>query len=278
MLLGYSKKTLYSVFFILPILMLWAFFEYQSSRKPIEETPTTNQQSDICPDLSQIPLNQVKSANVRWLPDGDTIHTEKGAKLRLLHINTPETNAGNNQSAQAFAKKAQEKLSQLIGPSKKIYWLSDFKKKDKHGRDLALVFNQEGLFLNAALAEQGLAHSLIIPPNQTYWQCINQAQQQAYRKRLGIWSNPLKKAGEIRSERGFYAVTGQISKIQNTKKYRWLILDNHLWVGISHENNHYFKQANKQMKVGQTLSLVGYVYDSYKKLRVKLNHPAMLLN
>ncbi len=262
-----TKKTLKSVFFVIG----FSFSQFSFALPP------------SCPKLASLDQSKIKSAIVDWLPDGDTIHTKNAEKLRLLNINTPEINASKkhkNKPSEPFAKAAKEALSQLIGKSNKIYWVTDVKSKDKYGRELALVFNESGVFLNAQLVLEGLAHSLVIPPNQLYWHCIRVAQTIARKANKGIWSVPFfqpKSVKQIKENSGPQLVSGKITEIINSKKYRWLVLDEVLWVGIKRQDFKYFAKDDLNYKVADEIILRGYPYQSHGKLRMKLQHPAMLL-
>jgi len=256
------KKTLISVFFI-------ACSSSLQAKLP-----------DSCPTLAQLEHSKVQSDTLDWLPDGDTIYTKEDKKLRLLNINTPEINPTSNKPAEPFSRAAKERLIELIGSSKIIYWISDQRKKDKYKRELALVFNSNGVFLNGQLVADGFAHTLLIPPNQKYWQCIVDAEKIARQKNKKIWSVSefkAKKAKQVKAHQGFQLVSGKITEIKETKKNRWLVLDNYLWVGIARKDFQYFKTSLLNFRVGQIVTLRGYAYHSHKKLRMKLRHPAMLL-
>lgn len=257
------KKTLLSVFFI-ACNFLSAAYSLPAS----------------CPKLSQLSDKQIKSAFVDWLPDGDTIHTTDGQKLRLLHINTPEINPTTSKPAEAFALEAKSQLRELIGQSKKIYWINDIRVTDKYHRELALVFNHQGILINANLVAQGLAHTLILVPNQVYWQCFSEVQRSARKLRHGIWNTTQftpQLAKNIQPKRKFQLVSGTITQIKNSRKNRWLVLDNELFVSISHKNRNRYTQFNKYFKVGENITLQGYIYRAQGQLRMRLTHPSMHL-
>jgi endonuclease YncB( thermonuclease family) len=265
MLNQYLKKTLFSVFFI----------AYCFSIDCIAALPTS------CPSLSSLKKAELHSAEVDWVPDGDTIHTKNGLKLRLLNINTPEINPTSKLAAEPFSKAAQKRLVALIGPSNKVFWITDKRKKDKYKRELAYVFNSAGLFINAQLASEGLAHSLVILPNQNYWLCISESEKQAFKNNRAIWSHSKfqpKTTSQVKPKQGFQLVSGKITQIINSKKNRWLILDQSLWVGIARKDFNNFNAEQLKLKIGDTITLRGYAYYSYEKLRMKLRHPAMIFN
>ena len=232
-----------------------------------------------CPQLNDIAPNQLTTATVKWVVDGDTLHTEQGEKLRLLHINAPEINPKSTKPAEPYALDAKAKLRQLAGKGRTIYWLSDSRAQDKYGRTLALVFNDKQQFVNAELIAAGLAHTLVLPPNDKYWQCIKTAEIQAAKATAGIWSDKLTAfitPSQAKPKQGFQLIRGQISQIKDSRRYRWLILQQNLWVGIPRQRLDYFNLQAIQFKVGEQLAVRGYVYHSHGKKRLKLNHPAML--
>lgn len=238
---------------------------------------TAQAEAGHCPKLADMPQNRLKMATVEWIADGDTLHTTQGDKLRLLHINAPEINPKSKKPAEPLAIEAKLKLSQLAGKKQTIYWFNDSRKKDKFGRQLALIFNQRHQFINAELVSAGLAHTLVIPPNQRYWQCIKSAEQQAINGKLGIWADAsFTSASQAKPNQGFQLVKGKISKIKDSRRFRWLILEDNLWVGIPKKQIPLFSHENSRMGVGDELRLRGYVYQAHGEKRVKLNHPAML--
>jgi len=267
----FSKKTLISVFFIVCCFL----FQLQA----IAQT---------CPTLDGFDQSELKSGAVDWVPDGDTIHTSKGNRLRLLHINAPETNATKPIAAEPMALQAKNELIRLIGESKAIYWLNDKRIKDKYGRELALVFNQAGDLINAQLVASGMAHILLIPPNDLFWRCMTAAEKKARRQSKGIWNFKVFRAKRVRqagssknaplkANQGFQLLSGKITQIKQTRNNRWLVLDDHLWVGIPNKNLELFAAEKIKFTQGKMVTLRGYVYHSYGKFRLKLKHPAMLL-
>ena len=216
-LLKYPKKTLFSVFFI-----AWSLTTDSAGSLP-----------ETCPNLADIPRNQINAAVVDWIADGDTLHTKSGDKLRLLHIDSPEINATKNKPAQPFSQQAKSKLQSLIGNSNQVYWTSDKKEKDKYHRTLAFVFNKHGHLLNAQLVKAGMARSLIISPNKKYWRCILDAENSAIQNSKGIWTNHrLQSTTATKATKGYQRIRGKITQTKVTKKYRWYILDGVLWIGV----------------------------------------------
>jgi len=257
-----TKKALFSVFFIACI----SCFNAQA-------LPSS------CPSKNILGSKKLQSGFVDWLPDGDTIHTKNGTKLRILNIDTPEINPNNDKSAEPFSREAKQKLKDLIGKSGKIYWLTDNRKKDRYGRVLAHVFNHEGELLSAKLIASGHAKMLVIPPNDGFWRCLKKIENMANKSSKGIWALtnyqkvPLEK---VRKNNGFQWIEGKITQRQQTKSNLWLVIEDRVWIGIPNKRKRFFNKTILDKKVGSNLSLRGFIYESHGRLRIKLKHPAML--
>jgi endonuclease YncB( thermonuclease family) len=265
-----TKKVLFSAFFVVGLIV------FTTNRYASANSPSNKQ----CPTIEGFNSKDIQSDKVKWHVDGDTIHTATGRKLRLLNINAPEINPNNNKPAENYAKEALSNLKRLTPKNKNIYWTYDEIIKDRYGRELVYLFDHQGHFVNAEMIASGLAQQLVVPPNQKYWRCLQEIEHQARTKKIGIWSdlsNERRSIEQIQVADGFNRISGTISEKKMSRKYQWLILDNHLWVGIKRKNLHYFEQEKLIFPIGSTLALKGYLYQSHGKKRVNLNHPAMLL-
>lgn len=277
------KKALLSVFFI------GCSFSFSTLYADSSSAFSSNTH---CPTLSKTERQTAQVAYVKYLPDGDTIHAQSYAQLkdkkapikkfRLLLIDTPEINYKKSSSKkylkqQKLAQKAKQRLAEIIGNSGKFYWQTDQQRYDQYGRQLIYAFNQQGELINAKLIAEGLAQSLVIPPNDKYWQCIKQLELTALNAKNNLWNkktSKLVKAKKTKPKKSYQLVKGKITQIKNTRKYQWLILDNTLWVGIKRKYLNQFEHI--QFKTGKELMIRGKVYRSYGKNRISLKHPGML--
>ncbi|MET1256666.1 thermonuclease family protein [Aliikangiella maris] len=281
----FSKKTRSSVFFIVCVLPLCFVLA---------------KAQELCPSFATLKPS-LQTDTVRWIPDGDTIHTHSGHKLRLLHINAPEINPRSTKPAEPLAKSAQHHLHQLVKPGQPIYWLPDVRSQDKYGRTLALAFNEKGQFINSAMLTSGFAQLLVIPPNIMFVDCLQQAEQTARNKKAGLWQNnqfqPIA-AKNLQYSSGFHQIQGTITEIRLTRSEFHFHLDHTLWVIISKKDQPYFSPSSqkvksmttksatfqsetvslKQLQVGKKIILRGYVYLNKGLRKIKLRHPAMIIN
>lgn|GEM_PF-313546 len=119
------------------------------------------------------------------ITDGDTItilsRKKKNYKVRLAHVDCPERN-------QPFNKRAKDFTSNFC--YKKKLQLKYDGKKDRNGRLIAVVFDEQDKELNAALVEAGLAwHYKKYSDDMRY----DALEQTARKLGIGLWSesNPV---------------------------------------------------------------------------------------
>lgn len=124
---------------------------------------------------------------VRSVFDGDTVLLNNGLKVRLLGINTPEINYKNGK-AEPFAYKAKARLERLTDRTA-VRLEYDKRKTDKYGRELAHLYTKDGLWLNKALVEEGLAHVYSFPENTKHVDTLLTEEAKAQVLKKGLWSH-----------------------------------------------------------------------------------------
>ncbi len=60
-------------------------------------------------------------------------------------------------------------------------------KRDKYGRLLAYVYQEDGTFVNAWLVENGYAMVMTVPPNVRHQELFLKLQREAREARKGLW-------------------------------------------------------------------------------------------
>jgi micrococcal nuclease len=99
-----------------------------------------------CTDVSAM-----QQARVLRIVDGDTLHVELGGRdetVRLYGINAPEV-------GQPCAAEATARLRRLAG--REVRLRPDERERDRYGRLLRYVYTTQGLSVDAALVDEGLA-------------------------------------------------------------------------------------------------------------------------
>jgi micrococcal nuclease len=133
-----------------------------------------------------------KSTAIRILRvvDGDTVVARLPGgdeKVRLIGIDTPET-VDPRKPVQCFGKEASNRTKELLPPGTAIRLERDVEARDRYGRLLAYVYRaDDGTFVNLALAEEGYAQPLTIPPNVAYTSQFSAAAAAARTAGRGLW-------------------------------------------------------------------------------------------
>lgn len=127
---------------------------------------------------------------VERVVDGDTVVVRLGGRderVRLIGINTPET-VDPRKPVQCFGKEASNRTKSLLPRGTAVRLERDVEARDRYGRLLAYVYRaQDGTFVNLALAQEGFAESLTIPPNVAYADRFAAAVADARRASRGLW-------------------------------------------------------------------------------------------
>lgn len=122
-----------------------------------------------------------KKAKVERIVDGDTIVLASGSIVRYVGITSPENN-------EAFEKESTEENRKLV-EGKSVNLEYDNYKADKFGRILAYVI-VDGKNVSIELARKGFAQVVIYQHKKPfiYQDQLLKAQDEAKKKKLGIWS------------------------------------------------------------------------------------------
>lgn len=147
--------------------------------------------------------------------DGDTATFKDSSgntyKTRFLAIDTPET-VHPTKEIEAYGKEASAYTCDTLTNAKEIKLELDpgSDKEDKYGRLLAWVF-ADGVLLQNSLLEKGLAEVSYLYGNYKYTEMIQETQEVAKEKQIGIWSDAVleettddkEETEEVKEEKGF---------------------------------------------------------------------------
>ncbi len=138
-------------------------------------------------DASASPESLVEGPyRVRRVIDGDTLQLENNARIRLIGADTPET-VHPKRPAEAWGPEATEFTRRFVSDGL-VHLRFDRERLDRYDRFLAYVWVEDRL-LNEALISAGLARArLEFHYAESMKRRFRQAQSQAQRANLGIWS------------------------------------------------------------------------------------------
>jgi micrococcal nuclease len=138
---------------------------------PIPPGCTAQQQSSPSPS----------SCTVSRVSDGDSFRCTDGRRIRLIGIDSPES------QQQAFGAQARSALLKLAPLGSAVGLELDVAPTDRYGRQLAYVWVGCTL-VNEALLRDGWAVLYTVPPNVKYAERFGQAQKEARTRGTGLWS------------------------------------------------------------------------------------------
>lgn len=156
-------------------------------------------------------LGTTIEATVVRVVDGDTIrvqlpYLEQEKSLRILNLETEESNSGSNKIITPWGKQAKERAKQFFQPHDRITLeypgteapeICRRRYQDNYGRPLLLIHKQ-GVDYQEVMIREGYSPYFNKYGNATfpeYHQRYQQAEREAQQANLGIW-NPLAVNGE----------------------------------------------------------------------------------
>ena len=133
------------------------------------------------------------AATVVEVIDGDTVRVRfapgrAGTEpVRLIGIDTPETH-GPGGLRECFGAEASARLSELLPEGEPVRLERDVEARDRYARLLAYVYRRrDGMFVNLAMADDGFAAPLSIPPNVAHAAELVAAAGAAREAGRGLW-------------------------------------------------------------------------------------------
>jgi len=216
---------------------------------------------------------------VAYIYDGDTVKLSDGRKLRIIGIDTPEIGRDGRPS-QPYAEEARQALTKLLGPNPRMGLRYGVERQDRHGRGLAHAFLPDGTNIQHRLLQEGLATSLVIPPNLWGYECYAAAERQARTRREGIWRLPryqVVEADELpRGAHGFSIVTGRVQRVGESTGTIWLNLAPRVALRLLKDDLGYFQSFSPRALRGRRVEARGWLQSRRGSLRMRIRHPAAL--
>lgn len=130
--------------------------------------------------------DDVESAVVSRVIDGDTIELSDGRTVRYIGIDTPEIKHPQ-KGKECFGSEASLKNEQLV-LGKTVYLHKDISETDRYGRLLRYVWLDDTQMVNQVLVEEGFAYASSYPPDIAFQEQLIDAQAQAQANGVGLWS------------------------------------------------------------------------------------------
>jgi endonuclease YncB( thermonuclease family) len=225
-------------------------------------------------------VNSSERVQVAFVYDGDTVKLADGRRLRIIGINTPEI-SHTGQPSQALAAQAKASLTDLLDKHTRVLLLQYGQEHhDHYGRLLAHAFLEDGDNLAVYLLEQGLATTLVVPPNTWGQSCYQAVEDVARTAGRGLWALPDYKPSDHSAlppdASGFHIVHGRITAIRPSRHSVWLDLGGPLAIHIARKDLVNFKPGFLDSIKGKPVEIRGWIKGDKQDLRLKVRHPAAL--
>ncbi|MBN2032595.1 MAG: thermonuclease family protein [Deltaproteobacteria bacterium] len=128
---------------------------------------------------------------ISFVHDGDTVVLTTGEQIRYGGVDAPEM--GRKGLKGDFMALESRNYNLYLVQNAWVRLEFDKEQKDRHGRTLAYVFLEKGEMVNRLLVRKGLAFVFAKKPNMKYFTLLLDAQRQAMKEKIGIWSKALEK-------------------------------------------------------------------------------------
>ncbi|MGD8311409.1 MAG: thermonuclease family protein [Gammaproteobacteria bacterium] len=238
--------------------------------------------ADLPADGADCPASHAtERVRVIHVTDGDTVKLADGRRLRIIGINAPEIHRPGH-AAEAFAAAARTALERLLDSHNRTLLLQTGKeRRDHYGRLLAHAFLETGENIAVQLLEQGLATTLVVPPNTWGQACYRQAEDAARLAHRGLWQLAAYRATAGRNLtpdiRGFRIVNARVTDVRYSSHAVWIDLEGPLVIRVARDDLAYFEPGFPENLHGRNVEVRGWIKQDRKDgLRISARHPAAI--
>ena len=222
---------------------------------------------------------QTRSGTVLKVFDGDTVELTSGEIIRLLGIDSPESNSRNRQIlSQPFYRQARDALVALVD-KKRVVLTESARLVGPYGRTLAYLHLPDGTDVQLKMLQGGYAMMTAYPPDLGHLDNYAAAESEARQRRAGMWDEPyfsvLPLAQGIPKKDGPVRVSGIITSVSLTGKNIKIIIGERLTLHITHAAwNRFWRDADAQNWIGKPAVAQGRIKS--KTAKMYITHPVML--
>lgn len=217
------------------------------------------------------------SARVTYVVDGDTVVFADREHVRLIGINAPEMSK-DGIPAEPLSDRARARLQALV-LNQTVRAISGREPYDRYHRRLASLVLADGRSAEDVLVREGLAFVIAIPPNVDTVAHLMVLEAQARRARLGIWGDryydPLAATAVTPQQLGFHRVRGRVRRVISVSHGWYLAMAPHFSLYIPRSDGDRFSTPPSGLS-GKMLEARGWVTEHDGRLRIKIQHPAMI--
>lgn len=173
---------------------------------------------------SSAELARDEPAAVAEVLAGDLLHLADGRVVRLAGIRVPHAD-GDDSDGQRFAEQVRAELGALLD-GHAIRLVVAEAPRDRYGRLVAQVERGDGVWIQGALLERGLARVQTRPGEVARAEQMLAIEHNARMARLGLWGEPAFRPREASAVDGasgrFQIVHGRVLRVAPTERFVYL--------------------------------------------------------
>jgi micrococcal nuclease len=220
-----------------------------------------------------------ESARVTQVVDGDTLELKDETRVRLIGLDTPEI-GHDGKADDPGARQASAALREMLAQSGwRVRLVADAEGRDRYGRRLAHVFDDQGRNIGEQLLGRGLAYQSPFPSNPKFLNCYKAAEDEARLAKRGLWRYPPLDAARIKaSTTGFERIAGRVESVDFQGDGIRIKLEGGLILHIQPEDLTFFDATRIQSLAGQRLEVHGWLTRYKGQPRMRLRHPAAIIS
>ncbi len=192
--------------------------------------------------------------------DGDTLQLDDGRRLRLIGVNTTEL--GRDGLADQPLAQAARRATEVFVRRGGLQLALGRSRRDHYGRYLGHLFDGRGESLEAFLVRQGLGLVVAIPPNLELLDCLQEAEQEARRRRLGLWREagwPIDLGRAPQLTPGFQLLRGVVHSVTPGRRSWFVELEGLVVLRIDKQDLDRFSDRDFSTWVGRPLEVRGWL-------------------
>jgi endonuclease YncB( thermonuclease family) len=217
-----------------------------------------------------------ESATVARVLAGNRLELGDGGVVRLAGIRAPDAGGLAAQAEAALAGLVEHRLLRLE-PADQA--------RDRHGRLVAQLWRDDGLWLQGALLDQGLAQVQTRPGEVALAAKMSARERAARESGVGVWARggvtPIPAAEVRRLVGSFQIVEGRVVRVAPTERYIYLNFGadwrTDFTLRVARKGERGFRQAGIELEelAGREVEVRGYVLEAGGPL-IELSHPEQI--
>jgi micrococcal nuclease len=221
------------------------------------------------------------AVTVARVPSGNLLELDDGRLVRLAGIRLP---AGGARASQSLAAQAQAALAGLV-EGRAMRLEPAMPAGDRHGRLVAQLWRDDGLWLQGALLEQGLVQVQTRPGEIALAAEMAAREEAARRSKIAVWAHGLsgpRPAHQLAPLVGsFQIVQGRVVRVAPTERYIYLNFGadwrSDFTLRVARRSERSFREAGIELEqlAGRKVEVRGYVLEAGGPL-IELSHPEQI--